>query len=152
MGTKFQGSEEERRALDVYIKLLRATETVQSQIHHEISDYGLTMSQFAALEALHHLGPMCLKDIGRKILKSGGNMTLVIDNLEKAGLVRRQRSSTDRRQIEVYLTDSGHQKIMSVMPRHVARIVDLMSALDPAEQERLGELTRKLGLGIHAQE
>lgn len=152
MGTKFQGSEEECRALNTYIKLLRATETVQGHIHNEISDYGLTMSQFAALEALHHLGPMCLKDIGRKILKSGGNMTLVIDNLEKAKLVRRQRSSVDRRQIEVHLTESGQQKIASVMPRHVARIVDLMSALDQEEQEDLCVLTRKLGLGINSKE
>ena len=46
---------------------------------------GLSTSQFAVLDALLHLGPLCQKDLGEKILKTSGNMTMVIDNLEKGG-------------------------------------------------------------------
>lgn len=49
------------------------------------------------LEALYHKGPLCKRDIAAKILKSTGNITLLIDNLEKNGLVRRERDNEDRR-------------------------------------------------------
>ncbi len=150
MGTKHQGSDVERTALDTYIKLLRATETLQSQANAQIIAHGLTMSQFAAMEALYHLGPMCLKEIGQKILKSGGNMTLVVDNLEKASFVERKRSQQDRRQIEVHLTDAGKDKITQVFPDHAAHLTRLLSVLNSEEQQMLGRLTRKLGLGISA--
>ncbi len=47
---------------------------------------GLTESQFGVLDSLFHLGPMKQKEIGKKILKSGGNITMVINNLEKRGI------------------------------------------------------------------
>jgi MarR family 2-MHQ and catechol resistance regulon transcriptional repressor len=64
----------------------------------------LTISQFGVLETLYHLGAMCQTEIGSKLLRSGGNITLVIDNLEKQGLVRRQRDTEDRRLVNIHLT------------------------------------------------
>ena len=77
----------------------------------------LTESQFGTLEALYHLGPLCQGEIGQKILKSSGNMTMVVDNLEKRGLVQRQRSQQDRRQIEVSLTRPGPSIDQGYLPR-----------------------------------
>ena len=50
-----------------------------------------------AVVHLLHLGPMHQRELGRKLLKSSGNITLVVDNLEKRGLVRREREREDRR-------------------------------------------------------
>jgi MarR family 2-MHQ and catechol resistance regulon transcriptional repressor len=107
----------------------------------------LTFSQFAVLEALYHLGPMTAGEVGQKILKSGGNMTLVIDNLERDGLVRRERDANDRRVIHVHLTEAGSSKLESVLPGHVAALVDEFKILSAREQEMLGELCKKLGKG-----
>jgi MarR family 2-MHQ and catechol resistance regulon transcriptional repressor len=107
----------------------------------------LTFSQFAVLEALYHLGPMTAGEVGQKILKSGGNMTLVIDNLERDGLVRRERDANDRRVIHVHLTEAGSSKLESVLPGHVAALVDEFKILSAKEQETLGELCKKLGRG-----
>ena len=75
MGTHFNGTEREVRALDAYIKLLRATESVVARLSHQLRDEnGLTVSQFGALEALLHLGPMSQRDLGTKLLKSSGNI------------------------------------------------------------------------------
>lgn len=149
METRYEADAAQLAALDAYIKLQRASETVSGHIHGQIASYGLTTSQFAALEALYHLGPMCLKDLGQKILKSGGNMTLVVDNLEKMGLVERRRSEQDRRQVEVHLTEAGLQRVGEVFPRHVEAICRIMGVLTPEEQAQLAALTRKLGLGLN---
>jgi MarR family 2-MHQ and catechol resistance regulon transcriptional repressor len=106
---------------------------------------GLTVSQFGVLESLYHLGPMCQSDIGAKLLKSSGNITLVIDNLEKRGLVRRERDSDDRRMVIVSLTKKGRELIERIFPGHVAAILEEMSILTPTEQETLGRLCRTLG-------
>jgi MarR family 2-MHQ and catechol resistance regulon transcriptional repressor len=147
MGTHYVGTADEIRALNAYIKLERATDAVTSRINAHLSDHGLTVSQFGILESLHHLGPMCQKDLASKILKSTGNITFVIDNLVKRNLVRRQRDTNDRRFITIHLTDEGDALISEIFPEHVQIVTREMSFLSPAEQEALGQLCRKVGLG-----
>ena len=147
MPTRFSGSRAERRTLDTFIKLTRCTDSLMARIAERNTIGDLTFSQFAVLEALYHLGPMTAGEVGQKILKSGGNMTLVIDNLERDGLVRRERDANDRRVIHVHLTQAGSSKLESVLPSHVAALVDEFKILSAREQEMLGELCKKLGKG-----
>ena len=107
---------------------------------------GLTVSQFGVLEALLHLGPLYQKDLGNKILKSGGNVTMVVGNLEKRGLVRRVRDEDDRRHYSVQLTGKGKRLINVLFPEHAKRIVKEMNVLTPGEQVELGRLCKKVGL------
>ncbi|GAW65487.1 marR family transcriptional regulator [Geoanaerobacter pelophilus] len=134
------------RALNTYTKLMRASESVTSRVGRKMSEAGLTISQFGVLEALLHKGAMCQRDVAAKILKSTGNITLVIDNLEKQELVRRERSLEDRRYYTVVLTDKGRALIEVVFAGVEAAIVSEMSALTEQEQETLGELCKKLGI------
>lgn len=134
-------------ALNSYTKLMRAAETVTSRTGRVMAAAGLTISQFGVLEALHHKGPLCQRDIAAKILKSTGNITLVIDNLEKQGLVKRERTSEDRRYLTITLTGQGEKLIATVFADVEAAIVKEMSVLTAQEQEVLGGLCKKLGLG-----
>ena len=102
-------------------------------------------AQLGTLEVLYYLGPMCQSDIGNKLLVTGGNMTMVINNLEKRGLVSRQRDPDDRRQITVSLTEQGQQLIGELFPRHAQNISKLMNVLSPTELEELGRLCKILG-------
>lgn len=145
MGTRYCGTQEEVRALDAYIKLIRATDSVSSRIHCHLAAHDLTITQFGVLEVLLHLGSLNQRDIAKKLLKSGGNITLVIDNLEKRGLVKREREIEDRRCINVCLTEKGQQLISQIFPSHVAAIRHEMSILTADEQEELGRLCRRLG-------
>ncbi len=140
------GSRGQAGALKAYVKLVRAAESVTARVHAHLSDAGLSVSQFGVIEALYHLGPLSQAEIAKKILKSTGNITMVIDNLEKRGLVRRERSRDDRRYYSVRLTPLGRKTISAVFPDHAARIASAMSALSGEEQETLGKLGRKLGL------
>jgi MarR family 2-MHQ and catechol resistance regulon transcriptional repressor len=146
MGTHYPGTPDEIRALDVYIKLARAADAVTQRINHHLKEDGLTVSQFGVLEALYHLGPMCQTELAGKILKSTGNLTLVIDNLERSGLVERQRDTVDRRFVSVHLTPAGEALIGRIFKPHVQGVVATMSALSGEEQEELARLSRKLGL------
>jgi MarR family 2-MHQ and catechol resistance regulon transcriptional repressor len=125
---------------------MRAAESITARVHRHLSADGLTMSQFGVLEALYHLGPLYQKEIGKKILRSGGNITMVIDNLEKRGLVIRKQHPEDRRFYMVHLTDEGEQHISTIFPRHADRIKDEMNVLSDAEQEVFGVLCKRLGL------
>ena len=148
MGTHYQGSIEEKTALDVYIKLSRAAEAVTVRINRHLKAQKLTISQFGVLEAVYHLGPMQQNHLAEKILKSTGNMTLVIDNLEKRGLVERKRDPDDRRCIVVYLTEAGCDLMRSILPHHIATIVKEIGILTLEEQVQLAALCRKLGLAV----
>jgi MarR family 2-MHQ and catechol resistance regulon transcriptional repressor len=91
---------------------------------------------------------MSQTEICGKLLKSSGNTTLVVDNLEKHGLVQRQRDENDRRVVMVQLTEAGRELIAGLFPSHAAVVSEEMSVLTPEEQRQLGELCRKLGRGL----
>ena len=146
MGSRYRGAPDEVLALDAYIKLSRAAEATENNINQHLKDHNLTTSQFGVLETLYHLGSLQTGQLGEKILKSSGNMTLVIDNLVKRGLVRRQRLEDDRRCVEIRLTEQGRSLVKKILPDHVQRVVIAFAALTPAEQAQLGTLCRKLGL------
>src|SRR5436190_22685494 len=122
MAQNFDRTETERLALDAYVKLMRASESLISLLSPEMQAAGLTWSQFGVLEALLHLGPLCQKELGEKLLKSTGNITMVVDNLEREGLVRRERRAEDRRYITVSLTDTGDALIRELFPKHARRV------------------------------
>ncbi|HET9040842.1 MAG TPA: MarR family transcriptional regulator [Gemmatimonadales bacterium] len=143
--SRYRGDRVERLALSTYLKLTRASETLWNRLAPGLQGYELTPSQFGVLEALHHLGPMHQCELGERILKSSGNMTLVIDNLEKRGLVRRERSLEDRRFIQVHLTEDGERLIRRVFPMHADAITRQLAVLTQEEQRALGNLCRKLG-------
>jgi MarR family 2-MHQ and catechol resistance regulon transcriptional repressor len=147
MPTKYSGTRTQARTLDTFIKLTRCTNSILGRLAERNTVGDLTWSQFAVLEALYHLGPMTQGEISAKVLKSGSNITTVIDNLERDGMVRRERDTEDRRVIHVHITDKGHGKIEAVLPVHVAALVEEFSVLTPGEQETLGELCKKLGKG-----
>ena len=146
MSTHYRGTKEEKIALDLYIKLSRAADTVSTRINQHLHGHGLTVSQFGVLEAIYHLGPMSPGQLCEKILRSTGNTTLVIDNLEKRGLVVRVQNPDDRRSVIVELTVSGNGLIETIFPAHVATVVEEVHILSETEQIELARLCRKLGL------
>src|SRR4051812_9979475 len=128
MGTRHRGSIEEINALNAFIKLQRAAESVAVRIH-AVLPQALTITQFGVLEAIYHLGPLCQSELAEKLLKSGGNLTLVVDNLEKAGYVVREHDAADRRFVVVKLTPKGQDFIEALFPKVVGKVTREMNAL-----------------------
>ena len=151
MPTHYSGTRAEMRTLDTFIKLTRCTNSLLARLAERNTLGNLTWSQFAVLEALYHLGHMTQGEISTKVLKSGSNMTTVIDNLERDAFVRRERDANDRRVIHVHLTEAGGAKVEAVLPTHIAALVEEFKVLSASEQETLGELCKKLGKGRMAE-
>ena len=143
--SRYRQYQAERQALSTYLKLTRTSDRLWDRLALGLQREGLTPSQFGVLEALFHLGPMCQRDLGERILRSSGNMTMVVGNLERRGLVRRERSSEDRRYQQVHLTAQGERLVRRVFPEHAAAITRELSVLTREEQRILGHLCRKLG-------
>ena len=151
MSTRYSGSAEEKAALDAYIKVWRAAHAMEVRANRHLAAHNLTISQFGVLEALHHLGPLSQRQLADKILRSSGNLTMVIDNLERDGLVGRERDMKDRRVMTVSLTDRGHGLIELLMPEHVQNVLGVFTALSPGELTQLAALSKKLGLSLQAE-
>jgi MarR family transcriptional regulator, 2-MHQ and catechol-resistance regulon repressor len=133
-------------ALRVYVKLLRAAKAVVVRLEPGLTRAGLTSTQLGVLEAILHKGPLTQRELGRKVLTSAGNMTDVIDKLERRGLVTRSRQPGDRRAVRVDLTEEGRRSIEALFPTHAGRIAAAMGGLSIAELRAIGALLRKLGL------
>lgn len=83
MGTHYKGNSREKAVLNAFIKLSRCSDSIRQLEEKVFSKYGLTTGQFGCLETLLHLGPMCQKEIGQKLFSCEGNITQIVDNLEK---------------------------------------------------------------------
>jgi MarR family transcriptional regulator, 2-MHQ and catechol-resistance regulon repressor len=146
MGSHYKGTADEIRALSAYIKFARAYDAVRTRLDCLNISGDLTQTQFGVLETLYHLGSLHQNDLSEKLLISKSNVVAVIDKLEKQHYVKRQRSSEDRRYIFIHLTQAGQDIIESLLPAHVAAIVNEMSCLTADEQDEFGRLCRKIGL------
>lgn len=139
----YKESKEHTLALNTFIKLMRCTNSVANYVHGHFLDK-LTVSQFGILEALYHLGPMSQKELAEKILKSPGNLTMIINNLVKNNLVSRLVSVEDKRLYSIELTAKGRKLIEEIFPNHTDVIRNRFSVLTKDEQLTLGRLLKKL--------
>ena len=141
-----QYSQAQRQALNAWTKMVRCVGTVVNSDRMIMDENGLTISQFDIMETLYHKGPLCQKDLGEKILKSGGNITKVVDNLERDGFVIRIRDEKDRRYFRISLTNKGTAKIKVTFPLVMNNLVKTFSILTEQEQQTLAELCKRIGL------
>jgi MarR family 2-MHQ and catechol resistance regulon transcriptional repressor len=146
MGTKYKGTKKEVNTLNSFIKLTRAADSVRSRVSSIINTSEITESQFYVLDSLYHSGPLTQKNIGEKVFRSGGNITLVIDNLEKQGYVKRVRGKEDRRYFTIHLTKAGKNLMDKIFPQFLSAIKDEMNVLGESEHKQLQELCKKVGL------
>jgi len=136
--------EKEILSMDAFISLMKASDHVSSFVHAHLKDEGITVSQFGVLEALNYKGSMCQKDIAEIIRKTTGNMTTVIDNLEKHGLAVRKKDAADRRYFTVSITDRGRQVLNDVFEIYRKNVTHKMADLTIDELNSLITICRKL--------
>jgi MarR family 2-MHQ and catechol resistance regulon transcriptional repressor len=139
-------------ALKLWIVLSRAYHALEVLVKADVARYGLTPTEFGALEALYHKGPLLLGSVQQKILVSSGGVTYVIDRLTEKGLVERQVCPTDRRASYAVLTQAGQALMQRIFPEHARMVEQAMSGLTPEEQARAARLLRDLGLSAAGSE
>ncbi len=110
-----------------------------------LKGYGLTMAQFGVLEALYHLGEMKVGDLIEKTLNTNGNMTVVLKNLERDGMVTRKCDEGDRRASIIAVTPEGAALVEKIFPAHLENLEKRYAPLSGGEMDQLAHLLKKLG-------
>jgi len=145
MGTKYKGKNKDISSLDSYIKLIRTVETIKAKISKSLAEFNISENQFYCMDAVFHLGLLTQKELGAKLLRSGGNITLVIDNLEKNNLVKRKKDKKDRRKYFITLTTKGENLYKDIFPIILSLIVDEFNPLSEKEMKELQGYCMKIG-------
>jgi DNA-binding MarR family transcriptional regulator len=131
--------------LKTLVSLSRCFQSVRKREIQTIREGGLTLAQFAVLEILYHKGDLRICDIIEGTLSTGGNMTVVIENLLKEGYVSKYPDPKDRRAHVVSITEKGIQLMEEVFPAHVEHISEIFDVLSNNEKLELITLLKRLG-------
>ena len=134
----------------IRLVLWKAAKAVDRLDCDSIRKTGLTLSDFAIMEALLHKGPLPINQIGEKVLLSSGSMTAAVNRLEKAGHVKRIQDPSDGRCFYVHLTKTGRRIVSRAFKRHAQNLEAAAGALTAEERSELVRLFKKVGL--HAQQ
>lgn len=110
-----------------------------------LSEVGMQDFEF---ETLHRLvargGTATPSELAADLLLSPAGMTGRLDTLERSGLVRRVRSTEDRRRVDVEITTKGHDLWMEAMTIRVEVEASMINALSPEDQVLLDGLLKQL--------
>jgi MarR family transcriptional regulator, 2-MHQ and catechol-resistance regulon repressor len=134
------------RAPRLWLVIAKGYRALSLLAEQSIANTGLCLTDFVALEALLHKGPLTISEIQDKVRLASGSMTAAIDRLENLGLVVRKSSPTDRRARVIHLTAEGKRLAASCFERHAKDLETLMSVLSQKEKEQLYRSIKKLGL------
>lgn len=141
---KYYGEENDLN-LKVVIGISRANQAIQKHSAVTFKEGGLTTAQFAVLEALYHKGTLTIQEIINSILSTGGNMTVVINNLEKEKLVERLVNPEDKRSSLIEITGKGKKIIEDIFPNHLQSLKEEFQVLTKEEKQTLIAILKKLG-------
>ncbi len=143
MKSKIGYGEENDINLKLVIALSRTHLSFGRGLQIFLNEYGLTPAQFGVLEALYHLGEMRICELIDKTLSTSGNMTVVIRNLEKEGLIERKTNPDDKRAFNIILTPDGEAKIKVAFEAHLSLIDQFFGNLEREEKLELQKLLKK---------
>lgn len=136
----------------VWIALDRVHSLMSRRIHATMTDHDVTLPQYKVLRLLLEEGQMTANVLSGHMGVTPGNLTGVVDRLESAGLVSRQRDPQDRRCIHVSLTEAGQARAQAIIPSIRGRVQSLFAALDPAAFEAFQHSLNLLEASLDAED
>lgn len=128
-------------------RILRATETYARELAQSA---GLTAVQFRALQLIAEKGHCTAKEISQRMIVSQATVTALIDKLVQKGLVTREKSSTDRRQTNIRLTELGRATVDNAPDPLQQQFVKRFEALDEWEQSMLVASLERIATMLNA--
>jgi len=141
--TVSSGTENVQSDLDRIIEAIVYLYTESRRVTKALArQHGLTGPQVTVLKILEGFGTLSLSELGDRMSAKRSTITGIVDRMERDGLVRRRRSSEDRRVIHLEATDRG-AAIADAVPVTAMQIFS--SALRSLSEEDRVELMRILG-------
>ncbi len=137
-------------ALRLWLRLLACTNLVEAPLRTRLREqFDGSLPRFDLMAQLdRHPQGLKMRELSKRLMVTGGNVTGLTDRLVAEGLVERQEDPADRRATSVRLTAAGQRHFRAMAREHEAWVADLFGGLSPAKQallfELLGELKRSL--------
>ncbi|HET9215129.1 MAG TPA: MarR family transcriptional regulator [Gaiellaceae bacterium] len=107
------------------------------RLRKELGPLGITGGQAALLWSIRSHPGLGVRELAELEGVSAPALSAYVDRLQAAGLVGRRRSTTDRRRVELEVTDAGERILRSARSRRTAWLAARLRRLDPEELERI---------------
>ncbi len=135
-------------SIGVWVRILRVHTLISSIIRKKVTKKGLTLPQLYVLTTLGLQGDMLLGQLGQELLVTKGNITPIVNHLERDDLVVREQDAKDRRKAWVRLTPKGEELFEVILSAYEEEFVPLMDYLSQEELRQLSLLLKKVIEGI----
>jgi DNA-binding MarR family transcriptional regulator len=138
------GARSRQIAVSAWLRLLKVQALLEREVRRELGD-GFTLPQFDVLNQLaRRPDGMTFVELSRQLLVTAGNLTGIVDRLERDGLVRRTPHPADRRAVRLTLTARGTRAVRATVPQHHRVIARLMGDLSQRDLRALRALLGRL--------
>jgi DNA-binding MarR family transcriptional regulator len=141
LGLDTRMTDETHESLRLWLRLLTCSHLIENQVRKALGKrFKTTLPRFDLMAQLERVPEgLQMGELSRRMLVTGGNVTGIVDQLERAGLIVRTEDPADRRVYLVKLTKEGRRLFGQMAIEHESWIVNLFSGIPKREQRALNE-------------
>lgn len=132
----------------LWVRLAMTFNVLYQEIKQELNREHLTLPQLDIIACLSRTRGLPLSELAERLLVTGGNITGIIDRLERDGYVYRVRDASDRRMVSALLTEKGFNLYRAFLPRYKETMRRINSGLTAPERKQLQRLLKKLAHSV----
>ena len=151
---EFRAHADQHASLRLWLRLLSCTTRVEDKIRQKLREtFGITLPRFDLMAQLErHPDGLSMGELSRRMMVTGGNITTIVDQLEKEKLVLREVGANDRRSFTVKLTQAGKDAFTDMAIAHEAWVAGLFEGLSVSQQTELYTLLGAMKKNLQKQE
>jgi DNA-binding MarR family transcriptional regulator len=151
---EFRAHADQHASLRLWLRLLSCTNRVEDKIRQKLREsFGITLPRFDLMAQLErHPDGLTMGELSRRMMVTGGNITTIVDQLEKEKLVVRVVGVNDRRSFTVKLTQAGRDAFTDMAIAHEAWVADMFEGLSVKQQADLHTLLGAMKKNLQKQE
>ena len=151
---EFRAHADQHASLRLWLRLLSCTTRVEDKIRQKLREsFDITLPRFDLMAQLErHPDGLSMGELSRRMMVTGGNITAIVDQLEKEKLVLREVGANDRRSFTVKLTQAGKDAFTDMAIAHEAWVADMFEGLSVDQQSQLYTLLGAMKKNLQKQE
>jgi DNA-binding MarR family transcriptional regulator len=132
--------------LRLWLRLFTCKELIETDVRRRLRDtFDVTLPRFDLMAQLdRYRDGLKMNELSRMLMVTGGNVTAIVDQLEKEGLVERLDEPADRRAFRIRLTRAGEKSFAEMARVHEQWVVELLAGLSRRERDELLKLLAKV--------
>ena len=131
---------------EVAVEVQRTAQVLMRWLVEELRPLGITPSQYNVLRILRGSSPQPLSatEICSRMVTYDPDLTRLLDRLESAGMVKKERDAKDRRVVNVHITKLGRDTVESAMESARARLNKELGGIGRSSLEQLADLLERI--------